>query len=111
MQKPTLVRPLGLGGVGFCLRENTYTVVMKSFTEKVYEVVRGIPKGKVMTYVQVAQAAGSPKAFRAVGNILNKNYDPKIPCHRVVKADGGLGNYNRGADKKARLLKEEGYVA
>jgi methylated-DNA-[protein]-cysteine S-methyltransferase len=80
-----------------------------SFTEKVYEVVKKIPKGKVLTYKQVAEKAGNPKAYRAVGNILNKNYDPKIPCHRVIKSDGTFGGYNRGMQNKLKILKEEGY--
>ena len=83
---------------------------MKSFTEKVYEVVKKIPKGKVLTYKEVASRAGNVKASRAVGNILNKNHDPKIPCHRVIRSDGGLGGYNRGPDKKKRILKSEGYM-
>jgi methylated-DNA-[protein]-cysteine S-methyltransferase len=81
---------------------------MTSFAKKVYDVVEKIPWGKVMTYKEVAQAAGSPRAFRAVGNILNKNYNPKILCHRVIRADGTLGGYNRGVDKKGFLLKKEG---
>lgn len=60
-----------------------------------------------MTYKQVAVAAGSPKAFRAVGNILNKNYDLSIPCHRVVRSDGTIGGYNRGVEKKFEILKKE----
>jgi O-6-methylguanine DNA methyltransferase len=80
---------------------------MKSFKERVLEVVKKIPKGGTMTYMQVAKLAGSPKAYRAVGNILNKNYDPKIPCHRVIRSDGKIGGYNRGAKKKRELLKEE----
>ena len=83
---------------------------MKTFAEKVYEVVRGIKKGEVMTYKQVAAAAGSPLAFRAVGNILNKNYDQKIPCHRVVRSDGQTGGYNRGAASKVKILKQEGFL-
>jgi len=78
-----------------------------SFEEKVYNVVKKIPKGKVLTYKQVAKLAGNPRAYRAVGNILNKNYNPKIPCHRVVRSDGKLGGYNRGAKKKRELLKKE----
>lgn len=58
---------------------------MKIFSEKVFDVVSKIPQGKVLTYQEVARRAGSPRAYRAVGNILNKNYDPKIPCHRVVR--------------------------
>ena len=78
-----------------------------TFKEKVYSIVRRIPRGKTMTYMQVARAVGSPPAFRAVGNVLNKNYDPAIPCHRVVRSDGTTGGYNRGARKKAEILKEE----
>ena len=77
------------------------------FAEKVYAVVRKIPQGATLTYKEVAVRAGSPKAYRAVGNILAKNYDPKIPCHRVVRADGDTGGYNRGREKKKALLKKE----
>lgn len=79
----------------------------KTFTQKVYEVVSKIPKGKTLSYKEVAQKAGSPNAFRAVGNILNKNYDPKIPCHRVIKSNGNLGGYNRGAKRKKEILEKE----
>ncbi len=70
-------------------------------------VVKSIPAGQVMSYKEVAVKAGRPKAYRAVGNILHKNYDPQIPCHRVVRSDGKLGGYNRGAAKKKRLLRME----
>jgi len=78
-----------------------------SFQEKVFNIVKKIPKGEVLTYKKVAQLAGRPKAYRAVGNILNKNYDPKIPCHRVVRSDGSPGGYNRGAGAKIKILKSE----
>lgn len=81
---------------------------MTNFSQKVYEVVRQIPKGETLTYKEVAALSGSPGAFRAVGNILNKNYDPSIPCHRVIRSDGKLGGYNRGFDEKKKKLKEEG---
>jgi len=81
-----------------------------TFEHKVFEVVRRIPKGSVLTYKEVAKKAGSPNAFRAVGNILNKNYDPKIPCHRVVRSDGKLGGYNRGEENKKKILKREGAI-
>ena len=61
-----------------------------------------------MTYGQVAKRAGSPRAARAVGNILNKNYNPAIPCHRVIGAGGKIGGYNRGVPAKIRRLKREG---
>lgn len=79
----------------------------KSFSDRVYSVVKNIPKGKVFTYKQVATMAGSPRAFRAVGNILNKNYDPNIPCHRVIRSDGKTGGYNRGKENKIAILKSE----
>lgn len=82
---------------------------MKTFKEKVFEVVVKIPKGKTLTYKEVARIAGSPNAYRAVGSILKTNYDSKIPCHRVVKSDGSLGNYNRGGNEaKMKILKSEG---
>jgi O-6-methylguanine DNA methyltransferase len=80
---------------------------MESFTEKTLAVVSKIQKGKTLTYKQVAEKAGSPRAFRAVGNILKKNYDKNIPCHRVIRSDGKAGGYNKGADLKRRLLEGE----
>lgn len=81
---------------------------MKSaFKEKVFTIVKTISSGYIMTYKQVAEAVGRPKAYRAVGNILNKNYDPHIPCHRVIRSDGALGGYNRGARAKRAILQKE----
>ena len=77
------------------------------FQEKVFNIVKKIPEGKVLTYKEVAILAGRPKAFRVVGNILNKNYDVKIPCHRVIRSDGRVGGYNRGFENKIILLKKE----
>lgn len=82
-----------------------------SFQKKVYNIVRKIPKGKVLTYKEVAKLAGSPGASRAVGNVLNKNYDKSIPCHRVIRSDGKTGGYNRGGRNKIRLLKDEGFIS
>lgn len=75
-----------------------------SFKDSVYAVVKNIPMGKTMSYKEVAAAAGSPNAFRAVGNILNKNKDPDIPCHRVIKSDGTAGGYNGLKGEKEDLL-------
>ena len=86
-----------------------YNMRKITFTEKVYKVVRKIPKGNVLTYQEVAKRAGDIKAVRAVGNILNKNYSPDIPCHRVIRKDGKLGGYNRGSKNKVKILKQEGY--
>lgn len=77
------------------------------FVEKVREVERSIPKGSVMTYGEVASQAGNSKAARAVGKIMNQNYDPEIPCHRVV-GKNSLGGYNRGVVQKKKRLQEEG---
>ena len=82
----------------------------RDFTKKVFEVVREIPRGKVLTYKEVAKRAGSPRAWRAVGNILNKNKNSRIPCHRVIKSNGEIGGYNKGEKKKIALLRKEGVV-
>jgi len=74
------------------------------FADKVRDVVRKIPKGSVMTYKQVATAAGNPRAARAVANTMAANYDLEIPCHRVIRTDGGLGGYNRGGTEKKRAI-------
>lgn len=82
---------------------------MSSFTESVRAVVANIPPGKTMTYSAVAAASGNPKAARAVANIMAKNYDAHIPCHRVIRSDGTLGGYNRGGvEKKRAILLAEG---
>jgi len=78
------------------------------FKNKVYKVVRNISCGNVLTYKEVARLAGSPFAWRAVGNILNKNKDPKVPCHRVIRCDGKVGGYNKGFKTKIALLQKEG---
>lgn len=79
------------------------------FAERVRKIVRSIPKGKTMTYGQVAAAAGSAGAARAVGNIMANNFDTSVPCHRVIHADGTLGPYNRGGEReKRRILTREG---
>ena len=80
-----------------------------AFKSKVFNVVKKIPKGKILTYKEVAEKAGSEKAYRSVGNILNKNYNSKIPCHRVIRSDGKIGGYNRGSKNKKDLLKKEGF--
>ncbi len=83
----------------------------KTFAEKVKEVVSKIPKGKTLTYKEVARRAGNGNASRAVGVIMSKNFDPKIPCHRVIRSDGQIGNYNRGGQAvKTRILKQEGAI-
>jgi O-6-methylguanine DNA methyltransferase len=83
---------------------------MSEFKEKVLTIVRSIPAGSVLTYREVAEKAGSPRAARAVGSIMKANYDPTVPCHRVIRSDGTLGEYNRGRGAKEKKLRFEGYV-
>ena len=80
---------------------------MPDFKDKVFDIVKQIPRGETLTYKEVAIMAGKPGAQRAVGNILSTNFDPAIPCHRVIRSDGKLGGYNRGMKRKQELLKEE----
>jgi len=84
-------------------------MTQQSFTQRVRHIVAKIPKGQVLTYKEVAEKAGNPQAFRAVANIMAANYDPEIPCHRVIRSDGTLGGYNRGGiDAKRAILHSEG---
>lgn len=79
------------------------------FAESVRAAVRQIPKGDTRTYGEVAAAIGHPGAARAVGTIMRDNYDPTVPCHRVIRSDGKIGEYNRGGpEKKRALLRAEG---
>jgi methylated-DNA-[protein]-cysteine S-methyltransferase len=80
-----------------------------SFTTKVLTIVSKIPRGSVLTYKEVTRLAGNEKASRAVGSIMKKNYDTEVPCHRVIRYDGKVGEYNRGGSKKKlEILKSEG---
>ncbi|MEO7327489.1 MAG: methylated-DNA--[protein]-cysteine S-methyltransferase [Minicystis sp.] len=81
------------------------------FHRKVYEAMRRIGRGQVFTYAELAAAAGSPQAFRAVGQAMAKNPIPVvIPCHRVVAAGGKPGGFSAtgGLVTKARFLALEG---
>lgn len=80
------------------------------FREKVIAIVKKIPKGKTMTYKEVAARARHPGAARAVGAIMCVNKDKSVPCHRVIRSDGTLGGYNglQGTKSKRALLLREG---
>ena len=83
---------------------------MKTFNEKVWELTKRIPKGKVSTYREIARKLKT-KAYRAVGQALKCNpYTPIVPCHRVIASDGSLGGFGgkMRSPKKMRLLKREG---
>lgn len=82
--------------------------VVADFRKKVLAVVKKIPKGKTLSYKEVAAKSGHPMAARAVGAIMRTNSDKSVPCHRVIKSDGTLGGYNGLQGKKLALLKAEG---
>ncbi len=92
-------------------RYNIQDLPGTDFQKKVWAGIARIPKGKVITYKQLAKQIGKPKAVRAVANAVGANpLAPQIPCHRVVRSDGKLGGYSgRGGVKRKRaLLKSEG---
>jgi methylated-DNA-[protein]-cysteine S-methyltransferase len=83
------------------------------FNERVWNLMKKIPRGKVTTYKQLARAMNT-SAYRAVGNACRNNpYAPKVPCHRVVKSSGHIGGFGgktkgKNIKKKIALLKKEG---
>ena len=80
-----------------------------NFKERVLAIVRKIPRGKTLSYGQVANAAGYPNAARAVGTLMSQNHDKTVPCHRVIRADGKVGEYNGGGPEvKLKRLRKEG---
>ena len=84
---------------------------LSDFERAVYKAVLKIPAGEVRTYKWVAESLGKPRAYRAVGNALNKNpYAPIVPCHRIVRSDGSIGGFALGVSRKKRLLAKEGAI-
>ncbi len=78
------------------------------FAQKVYRALSTVDYNKTISYKQLAYEAGSPNAYRAVGNIMAKNRTPLlIPCHRVTKSNGDIGGFGYGKDYKLRMLKLE----
>jgi len=91
-----------------CVQNVVYRMGNTNFFDKVYEIVKKIPKGKVMTYGQIASMLETKDA-RRVGWALHGNTDPKIPCHRVVNKEGGVAiNYafDGWAEQKKKLVAE-----
>jgi methylated-DNA-[protein]-cysteine S-methyltransferase len=79
-----------------------------NFDERVWNLCRKVPKGKVTTYKAIAEKLGT-RAYRAVGGALHRNLNwPAVPCHRVVGSDGSLTGFGRGLKEKKRLLEQEG---
>lgn len=80
------------------------------FHQKVWLACAAIPRGKTMTYGGIARKIGAPGSARAVGQALSKNpFAPVVPCHRVIRSDGGMGGYSGpgGVKAKRRMLAEE----
>lgn len=91
-----------------------------SLSNAIYAAVRRIPRGRVATYADISRAIGHPRAWRHVGNVLNRNRDPQTPCHRVVRSDGTVGGFGfpdlsagnlakaGGTARKIQKLRHEG---
>lgn len=77
------------------------------FNEKCYDICKKVPKGKVISYKQIVDKLKC-KAYRAVGKAMKANKNKKIHCHRVICNNGFVGGYNKGVDKKIKLLRREG---
>lgn len=91
------------------LREVVLDIKGTDFQKAVWNSLLNIPRGKVVSYGDVANDIGRPKAHRAVGTAVGENpVSLIIPCHRVVQKSGALGNYGWGIDLKKRLLEIEG---
>lgn len=82
------------------------------FRGEVWRALRGVPGGEAVTYTKLAGLAGRPTAVRAAASGCANNLVALIvPCHRIVRADGGLGGYLFGVDIKEALLRHEGAIA
>ena len=89
----------------------TNSLPEEGFRQRVEMAVRKIPPGQTKSYKEVAILVNCPKGARAVARIMANNYDLTVPCHRVIRSDGGLGGYNRGGIRRKReILMEEGWV-
>lgn len=85
---------------------------MTSFQQKCYQTLKDkVPAGKVITYAGLAELINHPNAYRAVGSAMNKNpFAPEVPCHRVVKSNGELGDFAQDIKIKIKRLQKEGVL-
>lgn len=82
---------------------------MSLFSDRCYNLLKKVPRGKVTTYKILANTM-STKAYRAVGNVLNKNPPKDVPCHRVIKSTGEIGGFASGTSNKIKLLRKENII-
>ncbi len=101
-----------LGGDPDALRhEIDLSMVESAFQRRALSRLRQVPRGSVVTYQGLAAAIGAPDGQRAVGNTMASNPIPiYVPCHRVIRSDGSIGNYGGGVERKLRLLRAEGFA-
>lgn len=86
-------------------------LVSPGFAAGVLDAIGAVPFGEAITYAEAAARAGNPRAYRAAGNALGANPIPVvIPCHRVVRTGGDVGNYGGGPELKRFLLRHEGWL-
>lgn len=98
-----------LRGEGVADPQIDWSEDVSSMERDVLKMLTRIPRGEVRTYSWIAQQVGRPRAVRAVGNICAQNAVPfVVPCHRVVPASGGIGNYAFGPALKREMLRREG---
>jgi O-6-methylguanine DNA methyltransferase len=98
------------GGVEATERPVDLSLVESEFQRHAYMLLRKVPAGAVITYQGLAASAGKPNAQRAIGTTMATNPIPIfVPCHRVIKSDGTIGNYGGGVDNKIKLLRAEGF--
>ncbi|MBI5072665.1 MGMT family protein [Candidatus Woesearchaeota archaeon] len=86
--------------------------MVTAFEQRVYDILLSVPAGRVTTYKELGKAIGKDgNIYRAIGQALHKNpFAPRVPCHRVVCADGSLGGFAQGSSAKISLLASEGVV-
>jgi O-6-methylguanine DNA methyltransferase len=86
------------------------SLVESDFQRRAYSLLRKVPAGAVITYQGLAATVGNPDAQRAIGTTMATNPIPIfVPCHRVIRSDGTIGNYGGGVDNKIKLLRAEGF--
>jgi len=97
-----------LEGKNYAIGDLPVDVAATAFQMRVWKELQRIPYGKTLSYNEVAERVGNPKAYRAVANACASNRVPLvIPCHRVVKKNGDLGGYRWGVDRKQKLMDME----